>query len=118
MTTSFQFPDYQNVACQLAELGGEACLRSAVSRLYYALFHIALARTRAKGKRSIHRAVVTEVKSKDPALGNQLDALKKLRVQADYYLVPSGRNISTDWKQNWQRASVIASHILPRLQRI
>ena len=116
MTTSFQFSEYQNVGVQLAQLGGEGCLRSAVSRVYYALFHVALARTGARSRRSIHRAVVDAVKKRNRALGGQLDTLRRLRVEADYRLMPRDRNVGMDWQQNWQRASRIASHILPKLR--
>ena len=103
----------------LAQKGGEAELRSAVSRLYYALFHVARQRTEVGASTtSAHTAVVIAVKRRDWSTGDQLDSLRKLRTAADYDLVPDPSRAGTDWQANWQRAQAIASHILPKLLRM
>ena len=117
MSHFFRFLDFQTVAVNLAQQGTEADLRTAVGRLYYALFHVAKERTGAKGK-GIHKKVVQAVKKRDNATGNQLDSLRRLRVAADYELVPKDERISRNWQQNWHTAHTIASHLLPKLWKV
>ena len=117
MKPPFRFLDFQRVAYRLGNGNDEADLRTAVSRLYYALFHCAKDRLGVSGKKFIHKKVVTEVKKRDAATGSQLNALKRLRTSADYEVVPTGR-VSGNWKANWRRAQGIATHILPKLQKL
>ena len=118
MKSPFQFLDFQKVAVDLATKGGEPELRSAVSRLYYALFHVAKRRTGVTDRHKVHKKVMEAVRKRDRAMGDQLDKLKRLRAAADYDLIPAQTVASTNWQSNWQRASSIAARILPKLRSI
>ena len=115
MTSTFDFMEFRRVAESLAAQGEEAELRSAVSRLYYALFHVARNRTGVFSSRDSHSKVVRAVRTKSKSVGDQLNSLKLLRQAADYDLVPQVP-ISPDWHKNWQRACMIASNAFPRLR--
>ena len=118
MSSPFDFGDYKAVAQMLASQGGEAELRSAVSRLYYALFHVARNQTQVHSRRDTHSKVINAVRTRNKGVGDQLDNLKRLRQAADYDSIPQGRTISPDWQINWQRASQIAESLLPKLNKI
>lgn len=97
-------------------------LRTCVSRAYYSLF--LLSRERVKGaltpkqlRKDIHKNVISEVKRRHLTLGNQLDRLRWLRVEADYHLIASQGQFM-NWDKNWRDAEVIATAILPKLRRI
>ncbi len=106
----------------------EARLRTSVGRAYYAVFLVARDRMMVIGglgpmdtRQDIHRAVVGWVKEKKSSLGNQLDALKRLRLQADYVLSdadPRYEAIYSAWSSNWSKAQEISGRILPNIQRL
>lgn len=107
----------------------EACLRTAVGRLYYAAFLTALWRLYPQGtiprhrleqqptnRRSIHAVVVDDVRDRSFMAGTQLDRLRVLRVQADYHPSPEPRY--AEWTSNWQNASALCQSVLPSIQRL
>lgn len=107
----------------------EACLRTAVGRLYYAAFLTALWRLYPQGsipgqrleqqpanRRSVHAVVIDDVRDRYFTAGTQLDRLRLLRVQADYRLRPeSGYG---DWTANWRNASALYQSVLPTVRRL
>lgn len=107
----------------------ESSLRTAIGRLYYAAFLIALFRLYPQGRiprrrfeqqptnrRSIHAVVIDDVKAHSFTLGTQLDNLRELRVQADYHLSPEPRYAK--WTGNWQSASALCQSVLPKVQQL
>lgn len=124
--------EFANYAFSLASnTQAEVATRTAVGRLYYACFLTALyhlypsgtipsprwkQQTKARKRPGMHAIVIDDVMGKDSALGTQLDALRALRVQADYRLLPNPGY--QNWSSNWQQAYAISQHILPRLPRI
>ena len=98
----------------------EAAYRTSVGRLYYSLHLLARGRLRLTRRQlgsKPHIAVVGQVRRRDLAVGNQLDRLRKLRVEADYFLQPSSPQFA-NWGANYQTADLIATRILPRIQRL
>lgn len=101
----------------------EGAYRTSVGRAYYCLFLVAQGRVassvtpKQRKREGSHKAYINEVRRRHLTTGNQLDALRVLRVEADYFLRPSSAQYA-DWNANWQRADTIATAILPRIQRI
>ena len=110
--------EFLRVADFLGAQGNQqAELRTAVGRTYYALFLLARAKAHVRSGDQIHHLVITELK-KIPGyrpVGEQLDRLRRLRVVADYQMLPSDPHYR-DWNQNWAMAQAIARRILPRLR--
>ena len=117
MAKSFDPLCFLELAYSLADQSSdEACLRTAVGRAYYTVFLVARDRSGIPpGVRSVHGATIQKVKRTHRATGEKLDRLRRLRVEADYYLIPS-RPKYEDWKKNWARASGLVQNILPRIQ--
>jgi len=110
--------DFLSFARSLA--GGnssEEGLRTAVGRAYYGLFLIARERTRLTVRNRVHAEVKREVRRRDKATGDKLGALHRLRLVADYEVVPVDPG-DRDWGSNWSRADAIASEIAPRIENI
>jgi uncharacterized protein (UPF0332 family) len=86
--------DLVELGARLASEPGEASLRAACSRAYYAAYHACLSFAEARGfkaeRGSVHAALIrylTEGAQKDARqLGNQLRIMRTLRTEADYYL--------------------------------
>ena len=92
----------------------EAGLRSAVSRVYYAVFHTVRVTLRVQGRRNIHNRVIDELTGYDWLAGIELDALRDLRNTADYRLdvdLPMA-----DWDRNYRNARQSANYVLERLE--
>jgi hypothetical protein len=114
----FDPEDFLRVADSLGTPGSqEAELRTAVGRTYYALFLLARAKARVHSGNQIHQLVIAELK-KLPGyrpVGEQLDRLRRLRVIADYQMLPADPQVR-DWQVNWAAAQAIARRVLPRLR--
>lgn len=97
--------------------GEEAKLRTAVGRTYYALFLIARERTGTRGRKNVHQRVINALRRRRAyrSTADQLDALRRLRVVADYQLLPENP-ADRDWTRNWSRAQALVDRVLPRLQ--
>ena len=117
MAKSFDPLRFLELACSLADQSSdEACLRTAVGRAYYTVFLIARDRSGIQPtRRSVHWATIDKVKKTHRATGEKLDRLRRLRVEADYYLMPN-RPANEYWEKNWARASGLVQNILPRIQ--
>jgi hypothetical protein len=90
--TSFDWSDYLELAEELAKRADEASLRSAISRAYYYVFHLALIRAKANDFTFVTGGVHTQlwrVFNESPVpdcrkLGAIASRLKIRRERADY----------------------------------
>ena len=91
----FPYDGYLQLAKKLAVVNDEACMRSAVSRAYYASLHKSIkfaedngAKFLCKGKPEIHREVVDYFKYRDSIVFNlvgvKLGRLRRSRNNCDY----------------------------------
>jgi uncharacterized protein (UPF0332 family) len=97
--------EFHAQAVNLLQAGGPADCRSAISRAYYAAFHVAAATLRAHGfnileNHTAHEQVTRHLLgSNDPAvmaIASQLGDLRGMRNKADYRLtLPSVENVKT-----------------------
>jgi hypothetical protein len=119
--TAAPFPPaafYDVARTLLSDHDGEAFLRTAIGRSYYACHHVARLGCERKWSWSppeygAHRAVIRKLRDqRQPYLAQQLDALLRLREWADYDLeTPVDRLVC-------QRALSLAAWLLPRLQAL
>lgn len=93
----------------------EVRLRTAVGRVYYGLFLVARVQLGVRARRDVQREVISAMKRRNRTLADQLDALRRLRVVADYQLTPENSS-DRNWKANWQRAQALANRVLPLLE--
>ncbi len=111
--------EFLEVAREMAASGGEGRLRVAVGRAYYALFLLARERTGAypaDKSQSAHALVLSALsRRKGFSVANDLNQLKKLRLTADYQLIPTKPG-ERDWARNWARAQWLVGRLLPTLQ--
>jgi hypothetical protein len=108
---------FLSVAQELAkETNDEAKLRIAVGRAYYALFLIAREKTGVVATDNVHTEVIRALRRQGyRPLARQLQALKMLRVVADYQLLPDNPT-HRDWRRNWSISQAIINQILPKLR--
>lgn len=108
---------FLRVAQELAREGDEAALRTAIGRAYYALFLMARDKTGVTSTRAVHTEVIWAVRKRPGAraIVDQLDALRRLRIIADYQLLPDDPAMR-DWPSNWIKAQALVNHLLPKLQ--
>lgn len=117
MTNPLDPMRFLTVAQDLAKgTSDEAKLRVAVGRAYYALFLIAREKTGVVTTDNVHSAVMRELRSLGyRTIARQLQALKILRVVADYQLLPENPT-QRNWKRNWSTTQAITKQILPKLR--
>lgn len=106
---------FLELARELADGDDEARLRTAVGRAYYALFLVGREKSGVRVKKDVHKAVVNAVKKRHRSLGDQLDSLRRLRIVADYELLPND-SANSNWQKNWERAEALVDKVLPGLQ--
>ena len=92
----------------------EAGYRSAISRTYYGVFHIARLRLNEPGRSGIHRRVARRLHSLDSEAGAALVRLRELRNAADYRLQPEPE--LADWRHNYETAKQLADTVLESLR--
>lgn len=113
---SFDPREFLSVAAHLAQVGDEASLRTAVGRAYYASFLLARDKTGITIGRDLHRQVIDALGllpgCEDTA--ELLESLRRLRVRADYQLLPT-KPKQRNWSKNWQVAYILAQQIIPQL---
>jgi uncharacterized protein (UPF0332 family) len=88
----FDWSEYLQLAEDLAKRGNEGSLRSAISRAYYYVYHLALKRAQTNGLIFVQGGMHAQLwrvfsESPDPdcrKLGTIAGRLKKLRDRADY----------------------------------
>ncbi len=95
----------------------EAALRTAVGRLYYAVFLLAREKTGVTDQRQVHERVRTALSSQNRSLASQLGTLGHLRNVADYEMQPHIVQ-DRDWPNNWVNARRNASRILESLESL
>lgn len=95
--------DLLNLADFLASKKDECYLRSATNRAYYSMFLIAREVCGITGHDDVHSRTISALRGQTGAYGlaDVLDSLRKLRVEADYNLLPS-RPKYADWEENWK----------------
>jgi hypothetical protein len=118
-TQPFNPREFHDVAVQItAHSQSEACLRSAINRMYFAAFWLARTKTGIPPKppkRGSHAEVITQLKKRGfRTEADQLDKLRALRVAADYDLMPD-EPMDRDWLRNWQKATNLIASLLVRL---
>jgi hypothetical protein len=119
MTRPFDPVAFLDTAKDLAKREEESLLRTAIGRAYYATFLVAREKTGIKDKDRVHSKVIRALKGNRShmALGSQLDKLRRLRVVADYEMLPDNPS-DRNWRQNWITTESIVTHILPKLKKI
>ena len=85
---------------ELADGSSEAVLRTALSRSYYSVFHAAYV---LFGSVS-HADIAMKLGSLDPKLGEQMEKLQQLRMQADY----DPKFLEREFKGNFEQFQVDA----------
>ena len=118
MPNSFDPLQYFQLAQALAvsseETMLEASLRTVVNRAYYAVFLLARAKTRVRGKDSLHAQVKAAVQMRSFAAGSEYETLRQMRVHADYLLQPGDADYDSayeDWQRNWENAEWYAQSL-------
>lgn len=107
----------------------EAFLRSAVGRAYYCAYHLALTkvnherpgaieRVRKRRKRAgMHIALVEALREMDRTTGDQLDRVRRLRIEADYKL--TGRHSgASHWQKQWTQTHALVTRLLTRIPNL
>jgi hypothetical protein len=115
MSPPFEPRDFIPVAERLANHpSGEAELRTAIGRAYYAVFLVARDKFGISARnKQVHRDTQIALKKKNFAAGDMLGKLHRLRKVSDYELIPS--NLAHhDWQKNW----IDAKSMLDQLLRI
>jgi uncharacterized protein (UPF0332 family) len=104
---SFDFRDYLVVARFLADRSGsEARYRSAVSRAYYAAYHVARPKAQRRDTTITagdHKKVWQALRGEDRAVASKGERLRKSRVWADYrpenQLPQSEATLAVQWAE-------------------
>lgn len=118
MTVSFNPLEFLTLAAQLADPPAEESeLRTAVGRVYQALHLLAREKLGIKPGKSEKIRTKNALRRKDPSAKQQLGYLGKLRIHADYLLVPTPPYDGT-WEDNWSEAQQLLRHIKPKLERL
>ena len=116
MNLKFNPREFLDLARELASSNKEANLRAGISRAYYAIFLIARDKAGFTRKQGTHGKVKSAVrKRKGRGTSEKLGSLRKLRVVADYQLIPEDPNDS-NWRNNWTRAQAMVNEVLPRIE--
>ena len=97
--------DILTVATLIAALPGEAAARKSVSAAYYAAYSHAASLGRVRSRPQHHRHVARALRLTDPAAAASLQALRELRIRADYQLLE-------DFSENALSACALAESIL------
>lgn len=110
--------EFAQLAVELAEsTPNESRLRTAVSRMYYAVLWVARERTGTRARARIHEETYRALRrvEKWRAASEQFNTLRHLRTAADYDPVPDNP-LERDWQFNWTKANKIAEVILRKLE--
>lgn len=120
---AFQWKDYYELAVKLRTEGGEACLRCAISRVYYSVFHQAKDLMEEENgpirvdETSVHKKLWTYFKCQggptNAAVGINGDRLSRNRAQGDYNLT-----LKDDLSSLVQDSFIKANNILQNIAAI
>lgn len=109
--------DFLVVAQNLALSPSEASLRTAVGRAYYAIAMAAWVHMYGTSPVKVnHRKIEKASQKAGTTARDQFKALLRLRVEADYYTIPSDPSLA-DWQHNWEQAEGNAAALLPKIPR-
>ena len=125
---------FHSQALRMGRGTAEASLRTAVGRMYYAMFLIVREHPTIQAQMSVlprgvregtHEYVIRVLRSLPSHSGTaqKLQELKQLRHIADYELHPASSSRSnirsrSDWNRNWQDARSIVHNIYPRIKML
>ena len=118
MVVSQQFDplEFLRVADSLVDGdSSEATLRTAVGRVYFAVFLVTREAFDIQGRSHIHGSVIGALRRYDRHASRQLERLMELRALADYDLQVQDP-LRNDWQRNYQLARRLAQFVLGRLQ--
>ena len=108
MPEPFHPQQFMEVARFLASApADEPRLRAAVSRAYYAIFLMVREKAHIIGKERVHERAKIAAASQSSAAGGMFQALRELRIHADYVLKPGDLGYDSaydDWEDNWKNA--------------
>lgn len=107
---------------------GEGGMRTAIGRLYYSLFLICLYHLYNGGlipqkrfhlqpthRKGIHAVIIDDMRRINTSVGDQLERLRTLRIQADYRLTAD--HGYSNWAANWRSAQFLAKSIRSGYER-
>jgi hypothetical protein len=92
----------------------EAILRTAVSRVHYAVFLIARSKVNVEGRRNADERVREAISPVNDRAASLLGSMSYLRLVADYELLPQ-REMFRNWRRNWQQVRRNADKLLQEL---
>jgi hypothetical protein len=107
-----------------AETSDEVLYRSAVSRAYYAVFLTAASRCGTANEESVHEQVYLKCRrAMGGVVAERIKALKRLRVAADYFIVPLGTFADgvpdgSNWAEVWRYVEFWTPRLLQRIRAV
>jgi hypothetical protein len=113
----FQPLEFLEVARNLASSGSEACFRTAVGRAYFGIAMEAWVKMFGDRTSKVnHKKIEKASKQAGTTAHEHFKTLLRLRVEADYYTIPSDSDYS-NWEKNWETADALATELLPKINR-
>ena len=110
--------DFLRLADDLAtDEAGEAALRTAIGRAYYAVYLLARSKTSVRDRRSAHVRVREEISPTNQRLASLLGSMSKHRDVADYEPVPHSQQFR-NWRRNWEHVRRNAYDALEELSTL
>lgn len=107
---------FLTLANELSASGAEERhFRTAVGRAYYTVFLIARDKLRVTATQNVHTEVIVALRLRRQAWADQLDRLRRIRVAADYQLVPVDPS-RRDWARNWSDSVALVRRLMPIVQ--
>jgi hypothetical protein len=104
--------DFLRIADALAtDDADEASLRTAIGKVYYALFLIARDKTGIEGRATVHECVRAAISPHDHRLASRLGTIGHIRLVADYEVTTRSPQ-DRDWHRNWEIARRNARFVL------
>ncbi len=95
----------------------ERHLRTAAGRAYYTVFLIARDKLGVVVVQDVHTEVIRALRARNRAWADQLASLRRIRVAADYELVPQDPT-RRDWARNWADADLLSKRLMPIVQAL
>jgi hypothetical protein len=110
--------DFLQLADELAaDDADEAALRTAIGRVYYAVFLLARSKTPIRDRRAAHVRVRESISPTNQRLASLLGGMSKYRDVADYEPTPASSQFR-DWRRNWELVRRNADDVLDELSTL
>jgi hypothetical protein len=110
--------EFLRLADELATDGAdEAALRTAVGRVYYAVFLMARAKTGIRGRHQVHERIRQAISPVDDQAASMLGSMSYFRMVADYELIPGNPQFQ-GWQTVWSRVRRDAATVIAALSRL